>query len=424
MKVTLAYHTQGLEVELPDRNVVAVLRKPAAVALADPAKALSDALTDPIGVPALREIARGRRDAVIVVSDVTRPVPNAVLLPPIIAALNDAGIASDAITILVATGLHGPNEGAVLDEMLGAEIARSMNVVNHDARARAAHTHVGTTRRGTEVMVDSRYARAELKVLTGLIEPHFMAGFSGGPKAILPGITAAQTIGAIHGYAMLADARCRTGNLDDNPLQDELVAAAGMAGVDFLCNVTLSEDRRITGVFCGDAIAAHRAGCAQAHRECADHVDEKVDIAITSCAGFPLDTTYYQSAKGVCAPLEIVKPGGMIVVAAGCADGVGSPEFECLLMETGSPEALRRRIADADEWVIDQWNAQMVLRGRDLGRVLFYTDGIERQTLARCLVEPVDSVEQAVELGLAAYGPDASIAVMPEGPYVIAEVGN
>ncbi|MDP6438507.1 MAG: lactate racemase domain-containing protein, partial [Candidatus Brocadiia bacterium] len=229
MKITLAYDRHGLEVELPDRNVKAVLRKPAAVPLENAGEALRAGLRSPIGTGALSEIARGKRNAVIVVSDVTRPVPNATILPPIIETLTEAGVAREAITILVATGLHGPNEGAVLDQVLGAEIAGSMNVANHDARAREAHTYLGTTACGTEVRIDSRYRNADVKVLTGLIEPHFMAGYSGGPKAILPGLAAADAIGVIHGYRMLADARCRTGNITDNPLREELIAAARMA---------------------------------------------------------------------------------------------------------------------------------------------------------------------------------------------------
>jgi len=424
MRLTLAYDRCGLEVTLPDVNVRAVLRKPSAVPLADPDAAVRRALAGPIGSAPLEEVACGRRDAVIVVSDVTRPVPNALILPPIVDALGRAGIPRERITVLVATGLHGPCEGEVLVAMLGAEVARSLSVVNHDARDAAAHTRVGVSPAGTPVDLDTRYVDADLKVLTGLIEPHFMAGFSGGAKALLPGIASADSIGAIHGWRMLADVRCRAGNVADNPLQAELAAAARLGGADFLCNVTLSEAREVTGVFCGEVTAAHAAGCEHARRECAACVQAPVDVALTSCAGWPLDTTFYQAAKGVCAPLQIVKPGGTIIVAAGCADGVGGPEYERLLMETGSPEALRARCAGTDEWVIDQWCAQMTLRGCERGRVLFYTDGIPPEKLARCLVEPVASVEQAVEISLAEHGPDATMAVIPEGPYVLAEVGD
>ena len=418
----MAYHKQGLEVELPDRNVKAVLSKPAVAPLQKVEEVLADALESPIASRPLCEIARGKRDAVIVVSDVTRPVPNEVLLPPIIKTLIEAGIPRKAITVLIATGLHGPNEGSLLDKMLGSETARSMKVGNHNGRDMRSHSYLGKTASGMRVYIDRRYADAELKVLTGLVEPHFMAGFSGGPKAILPGLAAAETIGAFHGYRLLADERCRTGNVADNPMQSELAAVAKMAGADFICNVTLNEGRQITGVFCGDVIEAHRAGCERARQECAAYVDRKVDIAVTSSAGFPLDATYYQASKGICAPLDIIKPGGMIIVAAGCADGIGSREYETLLMDTGTPEALRRRLSTTDTWVIDQWNAQMVLRACAKARVLFFSEGVSREKLRRCLVEPVDSVEQAVEIVLAQFGPDASIAVIPEGPYVIADV--
>ncbi len=419
MRIKLAYDRQGLEVDLPDRNVKAVLRKPSAAPLPDPARAVARALGNPIGSKPLREMARGRHNAVIVVSDVTRPVPNQTLLPPIIRALGEAGIREADVTILVATGLHGPCEGTVLEAMLGAQIARRLEVVNHDARDLSSHTSLGKTPRGTPVHVDSRYLKAELKVLTGLIEPHYMAGFSGGAKSILPGLAAAESIGSFHGYHILADERCRTANIDDNPIQVETADAARLAGVDFLCNVTLSESRQITGVFCGELFQAHRAGCEQARRECAAYVEERVDIAISSSAGYPLDTTYYQASKGICTPLDIVKPGGTIICAAGCTEGIGSAEFEEFLMQTGTHESALARIADTDSWTIDQWTVQMILRALDAARVLFYTDGIDRERMARCLVEPVDSVEQAVRMGLEAHGPRATIAVIPEGPYVM-----
>ena len=422
MKIKLSYHKNGLEVELPGENVRAVLRKPAAPALREPAEALADGLRNPIGSEPLSEIARGKRNAVIVVSDRTRPVPNRTLLPPIIKVLKDAGIAAADITIIVATGLHAPCEGPAIEQLLGPQITRRVKVVNHDGRDLKGHTRLGTTERGTPVHIDTRYVNAELKVLTGLIEPHFMAGFSGGPKAILPGLVAAQTIGAIHGYTMLADPRCRTGNIADNPLHEEMTTVARMAGADFLLNVTLNEAREMTGVFCGDVILAHRAGCESARRQYTTYVDDEVDIAVSSSAGFPLDTSFYQAAKGICTPLEIVRAGGIIITAAGCADGIGSPEYEQLLQQAGSFQGLRERISSAGTWLIDQWNAQMMLRASEKARLLFYTDGVSRQKLGRCLVEPLGSVEQGVEIGLDLFGPHASVAVIPEGPYVIAEL--
>ena len=422
MKVTLAYDRDGLEVDLPDGNVAAVLRKPAAEPLADPDETLRAALAEPLGRRALEELAAGKKDAVIVVSDVTRPMPNRFLLPPIVEALRLGGLPDERITILIATGLHGPNEGEVLEEMLGPEIVSSVRVLNHDARDVDSHVRLGRTERDTEVHVDRRYVEADLKILTGLIEPHFMAGYSGGAKAVAPGLAAAETIARLHGWEMLSDERCTTGRTEDNPLQDEVRRITEITGADFLCNVTLDEARRVTGVFCGELIVAHEAGCAHAARECTAHVEAPVDIAISSSAGYPLDTTFYQAAKGIFAPIEIVRPGGMIVAVAGCADGIGSAEFEEFLMDTGTADAARERLMRPGEWTIDQWNAQMMLRAAERADVFFYTGAIDPQTLGRCLVTPVGSVEEAVEIGLDRYGAGASIAVIPEGPYVYATV--
>ncbi|MCE5268741.1 MAG: nickel-dependent lactate racemase, partial [Planctomycetaceae bacterium] len=333
MRIRLDYGRTGLEVDLPDRNLVGVLRCPESKPLADPAAAVRQALQQPTGAPSLAELARGRRNACIVVSDVTRPVPNRVLLPPILDTLEAAGIPRSNITILVATGLHRPNLGDELVEMLGPDIPKNYRIENHDGRRLDKHTFLGNTANGTPVWVDSHYATADLKILTGLIEPHYMAGFSGGRKAICPGISAFETVGAWHGPAFLEHPNARNGCIHGNPVHEESTAIARMAGCDFIVNVVINAQRQILNVVAGDMEAAFLEGVAFARRHVTATLPEPVDIVVTTSAGYPLDATFYQSVKGMVGALGVVKQGGTIVLAASLSEGIGGPEFQRLFRD-------------------------------------------------------------------------------------------
>jgi len=244
MRVHLEYGRTGLEVELPDRNVVGRLQYRPAEPLADPDAAVRRALTQPTGAPPLRELARGRRNACVAICDVTRPVPNRVLLPPILETLEAAGIPRSGILILVATGVHRPNLGDELVEMVGPSVARNYRIENHHGRELGEHTYLGQTRRGVPVWIDSRYVQADLKITTGLIEPHFMAGFSGGRKLICPGLAALETVKVWHGPDFLEHPNARNGCLDGNPVHEENTAVARMAGCNFIVNVVIGEGRK------------------------------------------------------------------------------------------------------------------------------------------------------------------------------------
>jgi len=386
MEFVLDYGCDGLKVELPEQHVVKCLRYGRSEPLADPQAALSRALADPIGTLPLVELARGRRSACVVVSDITRPVPNRLLLPPLLSALEQAGIARDEIVILVATGLHRPNEGEELSELLGPEIAATYRVENHRGRRLDQHRHLGQTQRGVPVWIDARYLDADLKITTGLIEPHFMAGFSGGRKLICPG------------------------------------AIARMAGCDFIVNVALDAQRRLLGVFAGDMEAAFAQGVRFVRSVVRDTVPEPVDIVVTSSAGYPLDTTYYQSIKGMVAALPIVKQGGTVIMAAGMSEGIGSEDFQQLFAENPSLEVLMERILGKEYFRLDQWQLEEMAKVARRARIKVVTDGLAPDVLRGLFVEPAESVEAAVAECLAEYGPQATIAVMPKGPYVLAEV--
>lgn len=428
MRVALAYARGRIEVELPDAALRAgakldVLEKRAVAAIADPSAALREALASPLGARPLRELARGRRDAVIVVSDRTRPVPNALLLPPLLAALREGGLPEAAVTVLVATGLHRECSRAELAELLGAELARRLRVVQHDARDADGHGDLGVSRSGIPIRIDRRYLESDLKILTGLVEPHLMAGYSGGRKAVCPGLAAVETVRALHGPALL-EGNVGPGIVDGNPLHEELLEILDRAGADFLANVALDRERRIAGVFCGHPRGAHGAATDFVRRESLVALDEAADLVIVSGGGDPLDATFYQAIKGISTASSIVRRGGIILLCASLSEGIGSPSFEKLVRETRSAEDFELHLADDRFFAIDQWMLQHLCQAKRRARILLYSDGLPAEVVSELLVEGVTTPEAGVERALAALGPAPRIAVVPQGPYVLATLGG
>jgi lactate racemase len=427
MKLKLDYGRTGLDVTLPDANLVGPLSIRPAPPLADPQAAILEAMANPIGSRPLAELARGRKDACIVICDITRPVPNKLILPPMLRTLEAAGIPRDKITILIATGLHRPNEGDELVELVGADIAANYHCVNHFGKDRDSHDYLGTTPNGVPAWLDSRYVRADLKISTGLIEPHLMAGYSGGRKVICPGIAALETVRIWHGPRFLEHPKADCGSVAGNPVHEENTRIALMAGCDFIVNVSLDGARQITWVGAGDMIQAWEAGVRFVEKVVKAPIPEPVDIVVTSCAGYPLDTTWYQAVKGLTGALSIVKQGGTIILAASLSEGLGSHEFQQMLATSpymrkyGDPRPDTEAVAAFCE--MDEW--QLVMFSKVLARckVKVVSDGLSPETLRRCLVEPAPSVEAAVADCLAEYGPNARIAVIPKGPYVLPCVG-
>jgi len=423
LRVQLEYGKTWLAVELPDRNVVSVLRLSPAPAVPDPVYATASALLNPIGTAPLIELARGRRDACIVVCDVTRPVPNQILLPPIFACLEQAAIPRDRITILVATGTHRPNSGAELDAILGPGIIESCRVVNHVSRDRESQSFLGITEAGVPAFIDRTYCEADLKITVGLIEPHFMAGYSGGRKLIMPGLAAQETVEAWHSPKFLEHPDATSGIVDGNPVHEESLFIAKMVPPDMIVDVTLDEQNRITGIFAGELEAAWRRGVEFAEKSVRASVSDPVDIVVTTCAGHPLDATFYQAVKGIVGALPILKRGGSIIIAASCSEGIGGPEFARTLLETDDLAEFHHAMQQPDwKFIPDQWEVEELAKVVLHHEVYCVCDGIPADTLSRLFVTPAVTVEDAVASALAKHGKDASIAVIPKGPYVIPRV--
>src|ERR1043165_539622 len=292
MRVKLDYGRTGLDVELPDDRVVGPLQIRAAEPLANPEQAIADAMNHPIGTPPLAELARGRKNACILICDFTRPVPNKLILPPMLRILESQGIASDDIMILVATGLHRPNQGTELEEMVGPDIVKHYRIENHFGKKLSDHEFLGMPPNGVPAYIENRYAHADLKIPTGLMEPHLMAGYSGGRKVICPGIAALETVKIWHGPAFLEHPRADSGLLDGNPVHEENTRIAKMAGCDFIVNVCIDGQRRVTWVGAGDMEKAWHEGVRFVENVVKVGVPQPLDVVVTSAAGYPLDTTW------------------------------------------------------------------------------------------------------------------------------------
>ena len=422
MRVRLEYGRTGLDVELPDQRLVKCLGYQPVEPIEDAAAAVRQALAGPCGAPPLAELARGRQSVCIAVCDITRPVPNRLILEPLLEILEAGGMAPERILILVATGLHRPSTADEKIEILGPAIARRYAVADHDGHDLAAHTCLGTTPRGVPAWIDSRFVQADLKIAIGLIEPHFMAGFSGGRKLICPGLAALETIRVWHSPAFLEHPNARAGCLLGNPVHEENTCIARMAGCDFIVNVVIDDRRRVLSVVAGDMEAAFQQGVAAARRIVTDSVPAPVDIVVTSSAGWPLDATFYQSVKGMVAAMSIVKPGGTIILAAALSEGIGSRDFQQLYEDHPSLDRFMERIVSGEYFRPDQWQLEEFIRVYRHATICMVSDGIAADRLRRLFVDTAPSVEAAVAAALQRHGPAARIAVIPKGPYVLAEV--
>jgi nickel-dependent lactate racemase len=420
MQVDLAFGRGTLPVSVPDGADVTVIRKAPRTKLG--ADAIARALAEPIGSPPLTELVRGRSSACILICDITRPVPNRLFLRPMIELMLAAGIPREKITILVATGLHRPNLGDELAEVVGDPwVLEHIRVENHFARNDADHVDFGVTAtRGTPIKVDRRFVEADLRIATGLVEPHFMAGYSGGRKVIAPGIMHADTIRTFHSARFMEDPLAASGVLDGNPLHEEQLLIVRGLGETYALNTVIDEERDLVYASFGETIASHLAAVRFAQDWTSVMLPRRFKTVVTSAAGFPLDKTYYQTVKGMVTPLDIVEPGGTLIVASECAEGIGSAEFreaQARLVELG-PDAFLQSIINKRFADVDEWQTEMQLKSMRVAKVQLYAPGLSIADRALTGVAAIDSVDAAIRASIAHHGDDA-VAIIPEGPYVI-----
>ena len=418
MQVKLSYGRTGLQVHVPDNSEVIT---PTFVAgLPDEQAALQQALRHPIACPPLAELVKPGDSVVIVHTDITRATPNDRILPVILAELEGVGIRRQDIILLNGLGTHRPQTEAELRAMLGDAIVDNYRCLQHDCFDDEQLVSLGHTHLGHPVRVNRTYLAADVKILTGFIEPHFFAGFSGGPKAILPALAGSESVFSNHSREMVADPRAAWGVIAGNPIWEEMREVALRTKPTFLLNVALNADKAITGIFAGEMLAAHARGCEFVRDSAMVGVDEPYDIVITSNSGYPLDQNLYQAVKGMSAAAQIVKPGGAIIVAAACEDGL--PEhgkYAALLAEAGSPDAILDMLARPGFMEHDQWQVQIQAQIQLKAAVHVYSDGLSDEQIEQALFIPSRSIEETIEGLLNVYGSDARICVLPEGPLTI-----
>jgi lactate racemase len=408
-------------VHLPDDLEVTVIRKPAMPVLDPPRAAVERALASPVEAGPLAEEAHGKASACIAICDVTRPVPNGLFLGAVVRELLAAGLRPDRITVLVATGLHRPNLGAELAEVVGDPwVLRTVPVANHDARDDAGHVDLGPTPDGTPVKLDRRFVEAEVKIVSGLVEPHFMAGYSGGRKVIAPGLAHRDTITTFHSARFMAHPRAENCVLPGNPLHREQLAIVARLGRVLAVNTAIDEERRLSFVNYGEVLASHARAVAFVERFARVPVPRRFRTVVTSAAGYPLDKTYYQTVKGMVAPLGILEPGGTLVVASECSEGMGSADYvraQERLVSAG-PERFLEDISGKRFADVDEWQTQMQLKAMRTARIQLYAPALSAADRARTGVDVIDSIEEAVASSVLESG-DRAVAVIPEGPYVV-----
>ena len=420
MKVQLAYGQGHLPVELPkDRTTVIA---PAHTAgLQDERAAVIRALENPTGSKPLKQLIKSGDQICISFTDITRATPNDRLIPWLLQHL--AHVSRENITLLNQLGTHRPNTRAELEKMLTPEVVRDYRVLNHEPENRAAHVQLGTMRDGTPALINRHVVEADVRIITGFIEPHFFAGFSGGIKGICPGTAALETVMSNHGAKNIGDPNATFGVNEGNPLWEELRDIALRAGSSFVLNVTLNEDRQITNVFAGDIIKAHRTGTEFVRQSAMQKVEAPFDVVVTTNSGYPLDMNLYQGVKGMSAGARIIKSGGTLILAAECREGVpANSPLDKLLRSAASPEEILTMLATPGFVRPEQWQAQIQALVQRKAKVLVYS-ALPDEVVRACHLTPCHDISAEVKKCLDEVGPAARVAVLPQGPLTIPYLG-
>jgi nickel-dependent lactate racemase len=423
MQVKLSYGRHGLTINLPEpADVVAARFVPG---LADEQAAIREAMHNPVQSAPLVDLVKPGDRVVIVHTDITRATPNHRLLPVLLEELERAGVHRQDIILLNGLGTHRPQSEAELRAMLGDFIVEHYDCIQHDCNDDANLISLGQTSSGHPVRINRFYLESDVRILTGFIEPHFFAGFSGGPKAILPSLAGAESVFTNHGLEMIAHPKATWGVLEGNPIWEEMREVALRTDPTFLINVALNANREITGVFAGDMLAAHAQGCSFVREHTMVQVDRPYDIVITTNSGYPLDQNLYQSVKGMSTASQIVRQGGTIIMATACEDGLPDHgRYAALLAEAGSPQGILEMISRPGFSEQDQWQVQIQAQIQLQTDVYVYSEGLTDQQIEAALFSPCRNIEQTVAQLRKKYGSQARICVIPDGPLTIPYLRN
>lgn len=419
-QVILAYGKDNLSIQVPDKAVIIEPRH--LPGLADEKSAVMTALREPIGTPPLKEMVKKTDTVAIVIADITRPTPSEKLVPWLIEELSH--VPKENFVVINGLGSHRPNTREELIQMLGQEVVDTIKVINHEAFDDNELVHVGRNSYGSDVYMNKTYVEADFRIVTGFIEPHFFAGFSGGPKGINPGIVGIKTVQDFHNAEMIGNPNSTWGVIEGNSVQDAATQNCLMAKPEFMLNVTLNGEKEITNVFAGDVIEAHRIGCDFVKKHAMFAVDEPFDIVITTNSGYPLDQNLYQTVKGMSAGAQVVKKGGSIISVSECCDGLPSHgNFGAILHMRNTPQEMLDMINEPGFSMFDQWEAQKLAMIQLQADCYLYSL-LDKSTVKECMINPVENVEETLAQLMDKYGPNASIAILPLGPLVIPYVGK
>jgi len=421
MRIVMRYGKTGLPIDIPDSLEVDIIRKKVMPILKDPEGAVRSAFSQPVGCKQLIEEAKRCKSICILICDNTRPVPNSIVLPVLIQELIKAGVKPASITVVVATGLHGPNEGDELRELVGSDwVLKTVQVVNHFARNDEDHVYLGNTTRGMPVKLDRRFVNADLRVVIGLVEPHFMAGYSGGRKVIIPGISHHETIRVLHSTRMLEHERVANCMLEDNPLHEEQVAAVRMIGGSLAINCVINEDRNLSFVNFGSIEESHLAATSFARPYFEIPVNRRFNTVVTSAAGYPLDRNYYQTVKGMLGVSDILKKGCNLFIVSECSEGLGTQEYaesQAKLINMGMDRFLKET-SQKKYASIDEWGSVMQVKAMKTGTIHLYSECLSKDERALTGINMIESLSEAIKKSVKEKN-DKHVAVIPEGPYVI-----
>ena len=415
MTVNLAYGSGHLPIEVPDDRTTVI--EPTHIdGLADEKESVINALQKPIGSQSLLDRISPATKICIAFTDLTRATPNDRIIPWL---LEHLGGPNDNITLLNQLGTHRPNTREELETMLTPEVVANYRVLNHEPENPEALVQVGTTADGTPALLNRHIVEADLRIITGFIEPHFFAGFSGGVKGIMPGCAGLETVMSNHGAKNIGDPQATFGVTEGNPLWEELRDIALKTGPSFLLNITLNEQRDITNVFAGDIIEAHKTGCVFVKKSAMQPLEQPFDIVVTTNSGYPLDLNLYQGVKGMSAGARVLKEGGTLILAAECREGVpdGSP-LDDLLRSAGSIEEILAMLSTPGFVRPEQWQAQIQALVQRRAEVLVRCE-LDDATLRACHLAPCADINAEVAKRLAKLGADARVAVLPQGPLTI-----
>lgn len=416
MNISIPYGRTRLTAEIADNRLQAVLCSSleSYVPPMGETELVEAALDNPIGSESLSELAKGKKNIVLIASDHTRPVPSKVLVPPMLRAIR-RGNPDAKITILIATGCHRGTTKEELIDKFGPEIVEKETIVIHDCTAEADMVTVGTLPSGGALRINRIAGSADLLVSEGFIEPHFFAGFSGGRKSVLPGIAAKETVYWNHNAEFIASPFARTGILEGNPIHRDMIYAARAAKLAFICNVVINAGHRVVGAFAGDCEQAHLAG-AEFLKGLCQCPKQEADIVITSNNGYPLDQNIYQAVKGMTAGEATCREGGVIIMVAACNDGHGGESFMRTMSQDLTPEQILAQIqaTPKQNTVPDQWESQILARILSRYPVVLVSE-CDPELVKAMKMHPAKDLPGALAVAEALVGHRGSVTVIPEG---------